>query len=69
MERTNPVFYCYFCNEDLEVNWCAQLQEWTLNNGVKVHEMEHGLSVAHFDCYECFRNEDAAFHTNVQMVN
>lgn len=53
----------------MEVNWCAQLQEWTLNNGVKVHEMEHGLSVAHYDCYECFRNEDATFHTNAQMVN
>jgi hypothetical protein len=47
----SPVFNCYFCNEGMEVNWCGQLQEWTLNNGVKVHEEDRGLCVAHFDCY------------------
>lgn len=70
MERTIPVFYCYFCNEGLEVNWCTQLQEWTLNNGVKVRETDHGLCVAHFDCYECFRNEEPAFHSApTQLAN
>ena len=46
-------FCCFFCQEELKIRWCSALQDWALEESVKVNK-NGNIDVAHLSCYTEF---------------
>jgi len=48
--RNCIIYSCFFCQEELKVSWCVELQDWTLKDTVKVR-VNGEITVSHYSCY------------------
>lgn len=47
-------YHCHFCQEELELNWCPILEDWSLAEAIRVRERDGHITVAHLGCYQEF---------------
>ena len=46
-------FTCYFCQEELKIGWCSTLQDWALEDSIKIKD-KNEVEVAHSSCFSEF---------------